>query len=74
VIDTSTNTVVTTIPVGSRPREVEITPDGKFAWVANDYSGSVSIIDIAVISLSTRLVDFPARWGSLSHPMGDSLM
>jgi YVTN family beta-propeller protein len=33
VIDTATNTVVATIPVGPRPAEVAITPNGAFAYV-----------------------------------------
>src|SRR5262245_66659769 len=35
VIDTSTNAVVATVPVGSRPNEVAITPDGTHVYVAS---------------------------------------
>ena len=34
-IDTDTNTVVATIPVGEQPADIAITPDGARAWVAN---------------------------------------
>lgn len=44
VIDTVTNTVVATIPVGSHPFGVAITPDGTRAYVAN-FGGTVSVID-----------------------------
>ncbi len=45
VIDTSTNTVVATVAVGSNPVGVAITPDGTRAYVANQLSNSVSVID-----------------------------
>jgi YVTN family beta-propeller protein len=43
-IDTSTNTVVATIRVGSGPEGMAITPDGTRLYVAND-SGSVWVLD-----------------------------
>ena len=36
VIDTASNTVVATVPVGNGPMGVAVTPDGKHAYVAND--------------------------------------
>jgi len=45
VIDTNTNQVVTTIPVGNLPRDVVINPSGTRAYVANSVSGTVSVID-----------------------------
>jgi YVTN family beta-propeller protein len=46
VIDTAANTVAAaTIPVGTSPRGVAITPDGKHAYVANVISNNVSVID-----------------------------
>jgi len=47
VIDTATNTVVATVPVGTNPEGVAITPDGTRAYVANNGSGTVSLIDTA---------------------------
>ena len=38
VIDTATNAVIATVPVGSSPGGVAITPDGAFAYVANQGS------------------------------------
>ena len=35
VIDTSTNTVTVTIPVGDGPQRVAFTPDGSRAYVTN---------------------------------------
>ena len=47
VIDTATNTVMATVPVGNNPVGVAITPDGRYAYVANANSGTVSVIDMA---------------------------
>ena len=48
VIDTATNTVVASIPVGFSPFQIAITPDGTRAYVANQSStNTVSVIDTA---------------------------
>jgi YVTN family beta-propeller protein len=50
VISTATNSVVATVPVGQRPQEVALTPDGAFAYVAVIGGGSnptVSVISTA---------------------------
>jgi YVTN family beta-propeller protein len=47
VIDTATNTVVATVPVGGVPIGVAVTPDGKHAYVANFTDGTVSVIATA---------------------------
>ena len=46
-IDTSTNTVATTVGVGSFPTGVGITPDGTHAYVTNEHTNNVSVVDIA---------------------------
>ncbi|MET8645927.1 cytochrome D1 domain-containing protein, partial [Streptomyces sp. NPDC004675] len=45
VIDTRTNTVVATVPVGSGPQGVASTPNGRRVYVANRGSNTVSVID-----------------------------
>jgi len=50
VIDTSSNTVVSTVPVGSQPNGVAVTPDGTRAYVANGGG------DVWVISTSNNTV------------------
>jgi YVTN family beta-propeller protein len=45
VIDTSSNTVVATVPVGANPVNVAVTPNGGRAYVANAGSNSVSVIN-----------------------------
>ena len=57
VIDTATNEVARTIPVGAliRPSSVAISLDGHAAYVANFQLSTVSIIDTATQTLSTTL-------------------
>jgi gliding motility-associated-like protein len=45
VIDISTNSVVATVPVGSNPIGVAISPDGQRVYVSNKGSKSVSVIN-----------------------------
>ncbi|HII91403.1 MAG TPA: PKD domain-containing protein [Methanosarcina sp.] len=47
VIDTANNKVTATVPVGSDPSNVAITPDGKKVYVTNLDSDDVSVIDTA---------------------------
>jgi YVTN family beta-propeller protein len=58
VIDTSKNSVLTTIPVGSFPQGVAVTPDGTHAYVAN-VSDSVSVIDTST-NIVSATVPLPA--------------
>ena len=45
VIDTASNALVATVPVGSAPNGVAVTPDGAFAYVVNNVSNTVSVIN-----------------------------
>ena len=45
VIDTSTNQVLTQIPVGNYPIRIVMTPDRRKAFVSNMMSASVSVLD-----------------------------
>ena len=47
VIDTDSNKVVATIPVGDNPSGVATTADGTHAYVTNSDFGNVSVIDTA---------------------------
>jgi YVTN family beta-propeller protein len=51
VVDTSTNAVVATVPVGGFPRDVAINPSGSRAYVAATVSDAVSVIDTATNSV-----------------------
>jgi YVTN family beta-propeller protein len=57
VIDTATNppSVVATIPVGSVPLAVAVSPDGKHVYVANSGSNNVSVIDTATNTLEVTV-------------------
>ena len=52
VIDTATNTVVATVPVGVNPSGIAITPDGTRAYVTDQGSANVSVVDIELIPWS----------------------
>jgi YVTN family beta-propeller protein len=47
VINTGTNTVVATVPVGGGPQSVAITPNGGLAYVVNYFPDNISIINTA---------------------------
>lgn len=47
VVNTATNTVVSTIPVGAFPFAVAVSADGKRVYITNEYSKSVSVINTA---------------------------
>ena len=47
VINTATNAVIATIPVGIRPRIIVFTLDGTRAYVTNQNSNTVSVINTA---------------------------
>ncbi|MEU3460563.1 IPT/TIG domain-containing protein [Streptomyces sp. NPDC006733] len=50
-VDTATNTVVATIPVGFGPQGVAAAPDGAHVYVPNVSSNTVSVIDTATESV-----------------------
>src|SRR5215213_905092 len=55
VIDTATNTVVATVPVGDSPSAIAVTPDGAFAYVTNAGDFFVSVIDTATNTVVTTV-------------------
>jgi len=67
VIDTADNRVVATVPVGQRPWNMALTPDGRKLYVANGRSNSVSVIDT---ESNTKVRDVPVGtlpWGVVIH-------
>jgi len=63
VIDTQTNTIVAKIPVGKRPWNMAITPDGAKLYVACGRSNAVAVIDTAT---NSKVADIPVGelpWG-----------
>ena len=63
VVDTAAGKVTDTIPVGKRPAQVAITPDGAQAFVTNAGGGSVSVVDLATTAVSETLL-------VSDHPIG----
>ena len=63
VINTTTNTVIATIPVGNFPYGATVTPDGTKVYVTN-YNGNT----VSVINTATNNVTATVNVGS--HPMG----
>ncbi|MBN1238126.1 MAG: YncE family protein, partial [Gammaproteobacteria bacterium] len=51
VIDAATNTLDAEIEAGIRPVAVAFTPDGAFAYVANQWESSVSVVDTATLDI-----------------------
>lgn len=47
VVNTATNTVAVTVPVGAGPWEVAVSPNGTRAYVTNRADGTVSVINTA---------------------------
>ena len=66
VITTATGAVSAPITVGNGPDWVAITPDGKHAYVTNDFDDTVSVITTA-----TGAVSAPITVGKKSERGGD---
>ncbi|GAA4545413.1 protein kinase domain-containing protein [Pseudonocardia xishanensis] len=58
VLDTASNTVLTTIPVGTRPFASATTPDGRLLYVPSHDDGQLDVIDTTTDQLVTK-VDVP---------------
>jgi YVTN family beta-propeller protein len=63
VIDTATDQVTATIPVGQRPWNMGITKDGGKLYVANGRSDSVSVIDTAKNAVVKTIPVGKTPWG-----------
>ena len=78
MIDTATNTVIATIPVGSFPGDVAISPDGTRAYVTNSNSATISVINtatnsvIATIPVGLQVLDIALTPdGTRAYAIGD---
>lgn len=69
VIDTATNTVITTIMLapGSGPVGIAISPNGTRAYVANQDSGTISLIDTATNTFTRFCTSWPRAHRESHH-------
>jgi|SRR5712671_4242095 len=67
VIDTATNAVSATIPVGPTPMGVAVSPDGSKVYVANELH-DVSAIDTATNTVIATIPFGPFPTGARHHP------
>jgi len=74
VIDTSTRTVVATVPVVAGPHGMGISRDGRFVYVTGDESSSMSIIDTAIDRVVGTVDVGKAPHGVALAPDGKTLL
>jgi YVTN family beta-propeller protein len=63
VIETKTNSVSTTVPVGTRPWGIALSPDGSKLYSANGASDDVSVIDVKMRKELKRIKVGSGPWG-----------
>jgi YVTN family beta-propeller protein len=70
VIDTATNTVVATVPVGRGPQGVAVNPAGSLVYVTNNGSNTISIIDTATNEVTATVPVGVGPFGVAVNPAG----
>jgi YVTN family beta-propeller protein len=73
VVDTSTNTVTATIPVGNTPYAVAVSPDGSRAYVANQNDNTVSVIATATNTVTATIPVGNTPFAAAVSPNGSTL-
>lgn len=70
-VSASSYRTVATIPVGDTPNDIAITPDGKFAYVANQ-GGNVTVLNLMTNTVVTTINDasFSAPYTATMNPAG----
>ena len=63
VINTSTNAVVSTIPVGNEPYGASVSPDGSRVYVTNILTNNVSVINTATNTVIATVLVGSNPWG-----------
>lgn len=71
VIDTTSQTVVTSIPVGNKPERITFAPDGATAWITN-IGTAAKTPNISIINTSTLAVTKTIQGGPLPFDMAFS--
>ena len=70
VIDTSTNKVLSTIPIPAGPHGLVITPDGRWVYVSSDGDSKVSVIDTNTDAVTATIEVGKAPHGLALTPDG----
>jgi YVTN family beta-propeller protein len=74
VINSGTNVVLATIPVGTYPQGISVSPDGSNVYVANESDSTVSVINTTTntVSKTIRVGFRPCAFGNFisTHPVG----
>jgi YVTN family beta-propeller protein len=70
VIDTATNAVIATVPVGTGPQGVAVHPAGTQVYVGNLNSNTISVIDTATNAVVSTLSAGSLPIGVAVHPAG----
>lgn len=73
VLDTATNTVTATVPVGLSPRGVAVHPTGSTVYVANDRSSTISVVSTVTNSVVATVIVGAGPEGVAVHPRGTSV-
>lgn len=73
VFNTATNALVTTIPVGTSPSSVTLSPDESQVYVSNFSSGSISVIDVASNTVTSTITAGENPLGMAISPDGSKL-
>ncbi len=73
VINTATNTVSATIPVGAYPFGVSVSPDGSKVYVANMDAGTVSVINTATNTVTATIPVGTDPYGISVSPDGSKV-
>jgi YVTN family beta-propeller protein len=69
-IDTTTDHVVATVPVGIHPQYLAWSADGRFAYAVNNTSNSVSVIDADTFSVTATVPTGPSPTSMAVLPDG----
>ncbi len=68
IVDTATNAVAATIPVGGRAWGIALSPDGSKLYTANGASNDISVVDVKARKELTRIKVGDGPWGVAIGP------
>jgi gliding motility-associated-like protein len=71
VVNTTTNTVVATVPVGAHPTGVAASADGNSVYITNNGDNTVSVINTATNTVSATIPVGAAPYGICVSPDGN---